>query len=271
MSYHQQELPYQQELPSTAQRTYFISYIPQKNPEHSPMRSLAELRDRLHLEIAAPLPKVLVVPSVIETFGGPPVQFYEDHLQGTAPTPTRYSAPQMACRWRFPQLVTDGWECSDTKISSALGKHVVLSASFWCAKVPMLFVSQPMFTSSSRPFEDKCLDQEIAWDFPAQYSGEMKIEEYINFWVYHRWVAFLGALRPSDLTREMLFVVMKALEQNLEEVRYLSGRGWGMSGANVGDWKELLDRLMRRVDIMASGVFSKQEVEVYTGEAASAG
>ncbi|PKK52648.1 hypothetical protein CI102_5215 [Trichoderma harzianum] len=253
MSYHQQELP------STAQRTYFISYIPQKNPEHSPMRSLAELRDRLHLEIAAPLPKVLVVP------------FYEDHLQGTAPTPTRYSAPQMACRWRFPQLVTDGWECSDTKISSALGKHVVLSASFWCAKVPMLFVSQPMFTSSSRPFEDKCLDQEIAWDFPAQYSGEMKIEEYINFWVYHRWVAFLGALRPSDLTREMLFVVMKALEQNLEEVRYLSGRGWGMSGANVGDWKELLDRLMRRVDIMASGVFSKQEVEVYTGEAASAG
>lgn len=60
MSYHQQELP------STAQRTYFISYIPQKNPEHSPMRSLAELRDRLHLEIAAPLPKVLVVPVLVD-------------------------------------------------------------------------------------------------------------------------------------------------------------------------------------------------------------
>ncbi|QYT04226.1 hypothetical protein H0G86_011150 [Trichoderma simmonsii] len=129
-----------------------------------------------------------------------------------------------------------------------------------------------MFTTrSSRPFEDKCLDQEIAYDFPAQYSGEMKIEEYINFWAYHRWVTFLGALRPGDMTREMFFVVMKALEQNLEEVRYLLGRGWAMSGANVGDWKELLDRLMRRVDIMASGVFSKQEVEVYTGEAASAG
>ncbi|KAL6813621.1 hypothetical protein V8C40DRAFT_270292 [Trichoderma camerunense] len=265
-------MPYsQQEPPSTAQRTYWISYIPQKNPEHSPMRSLAELRDRLHLEIAAPLPKVLVVPSVIETFGGPPVNFYEDHLSGTAPTPTRYSAPQMACRWRFPQLVTDGWECSDTKISSALGKHVVLSASFWCAKVPMLFVSQPMFTTrSSRPFEDKCLDQEIAWDFPPQYSGEMKIEEYINFKVYHRWVAFLGALRPSDLTREMLFEVTRALEQNLEEARYLLGRGWAMSGANVGDWKELLDRLMRRVDIMASGVFSKEEVEEYMGEAEAA-
>lgn len=58
---------YQQELPSPAQRTYFISYIPLGNQEHNPMRSLSELRDRLHLEIAAPLPKVLVVPVLLDT------------------------------------------------------------------------------------------------------------------------------------------------------------------------------------------------------------
>lgn len=73
------------------------------------------------------------------------------------------------------------------------------------------------------------------------------------------------------MTREMLFAATKALEQNLEEARYLVGRGWSMSGAGVVDWKELLDRLMRRVNIMASGVVSKgDELELYRGEAARA-
>ncbi|KAL7909973.1 hypothetical protein GGI35DRAFT_478852 [Trichoderma velutinum] len=256
---------YSQEQPSPAQRAYFLSYVPQANQQHRPMRNTAELRERLHLEMAAPLPKVL---EVIAGFGGPPTSFYQDHLQGTAPSPSRYNVP-MACRWRFPQLVTDGWECRDTKYTSALGKSVILSASFWCHKVPMLFISQPIFTSSNGPFDQKSLDQELGWEYPAQYNGEMKIEEYINFWVYHRWVAFLGALRPCDMTREMLFAATKALEQNLEEVRYLIGRGWSMNGARVRDWRELLDRLMHRANIMASGVVSKQEGE-FRGEAAPA-
>ncbi|KAL7955471.1 hypothetical protein V8C34DRAFT_291608 [Trichoderma compactum] len=176
----------------------------------------------------------------------------------------------MACRWTYPQVVTDGWECRETKYSSALGKSVMLTASYWCAKIPMLFILQPIWTSRDGPFDQKSLDQEIGWGFPAKYTGEMKIEEYINFWVYHRWVAFLGALRPGDMTRDMVFAVTKALERNLEESRYLLGRGWEMAGADVRDWKELIDRLMRRVDIMAAGDFAKPEVGGYLGEAARA-
>lgn len=177
----------------------------------------------------------------------------------------------MACRWIYPQLVTEGWECRNTKYSSALGKSVMLTVSYWCAKIPMLFVLHPNWTSWDRPFDQKNLDWEIGWESPAKYTGEMKFEEYINFWVYHRWVAFLGALRPCDMTREMVFAVTRALEQNLEEARYLFGRGWEMAGADVRDWKELIDRLMRRVNIMAAGDFLKLDVgEEYLGEAARA-
>ncbi|PNP60535.1 hypothetical protein THARTR1_00559 [Trichoderma harzianum] len=54
------------EPPTPASRAYFLSYITQGNQEHRPMRNTWELRERLQLEMEAPLPKVLVLPVMLD-------------------------------------------------------------------------------------------------------------------------------------------------------------------------------------------------------------
>lgn len=158
----------------------------------------------------------------------------------------------MACRWRFPQLVPDDCGCLGLKFSCSLGDIVLLSASLWFKTVPMLFITRPAFSNPMQPLIFASLEDDVVME---RFVGKIEIDSLLNLMIYERWSAFVTALGPSDMTREMLFEVTRALEWNCEQAQELVDlHKRHLYLADVQAWKDLLGKLKLRMDIMATGI-----------------
>ncbi|KAL7948246.1 hypothetical protein V8C42DRAFT_245899 [Trichoderma barbatum] len=179
----------------------------------------------------------------------------------------------MACRWKFPQRLRGGHGYGGKTYSVAGWKAVLLSVSLWAETTPMVFIERPC-TSPDAPeeeFHSPTFEADIVSVFAnnlCDAQDDAAPEKFINEMVYDRWTALVAEMRPGDMDREMLFDFLAAVEQNLEQARYLTTRRKPLRLADVQGWREILRRLQRRASVMATGGWPSDSG--WTGEAAPA-
>ncbi|EHK18730.1 uncharacterized protein TRIVIDRAFT_66767 [Trichoderma virens Gv29-8] len=220
--------------------------------------NMQALRAHLELESASPYPKTMVLPGWIDVptwqtlfnLGGPDWGFYNDHLRGHPCRAYQHRA-RVVGRWIFPQFVPRESQCTETKYSCAHGNVVLLSVSLWNMTMPILLVGRPDFTAPPPPFEHITMEDEIL-QIPAKRG--LTLEAYINLLVYHRWETFISALRPGDMTQDMVFAVARALENNYDQAGQLGFCTKGAYFADTGAWNDMISRLQRRWDVVGSEV-----------------
>lgn len=88
------------------------------------------------------------------------------------------------------------------------------------------------------------------WDV---LRGESQVEEILGELVYDHWVEFLAAMKPgskgSRRHDRMLWDMMTAMEQNLDDAKYQARQGRDLDTVNTSAWTDLTQRMQFRINM----------------------
>lgn len=246
-----------------AVRRGFVIEWPPEGCRQFRMSTAKDLDWQLQLVNASPVPRILVLPGHLDEatkavfskhHNCVTKEFLDAHAwSGSCIRPKGCDQDDgvTTCHWVFPQTVPDGYRHANAGYATSRGTAVLLSASLCIIRIPILIIERSSSTSDEtpEPLASLAFEDEIRYLLPQHRVG-MLIEDYVNQLAYERWADFVTALRPRDMTQDMLFAAMGAMEQNLDQVRYLFARGRRLNVAGEDAWADMLLRLQRRIRVM---------------------
>lgn len=173
------------------------------------------------------------------------------HLDPYRPRGRRSQDAPVACIWKFPQRFQYGSSC-DENVYAAISAHEgieVLNASLWLhGRMAMLFIERPQ--NILEKLNDLPLEDELRELIP-QADPAVSIEDFVSQLIYERWVDAVAQFHVSYVTGSFLWYVAEAVEQNLDQAKYLAFRKRSVEIATEEAWEGILRRLDRRVRIKA--------------------
>ncbi|OAQ71064.1 hypothetical protein VFPPC_03426 [Pochonia chlamydosporia 170] len=114
------------------------------------------------------------------------------------------------------------------------------------------------FPSSNQRTEMSSFEEDL-WETLISLTGtHTPIEEILADMIHDRWTACLSAMRleihNADQEQKSLWRAMAALEQNLDEAKYLSRKGSTLDAVCPSAWEHLIARLEMRIHLRQPAV-----------------
>lgn len=101
----------------------------------------------------------------------------------------------------------------------------------------------------------------------AVLAAAATVEGVVEELVYQRWIDYLAEMRfGAEYGEKMFWQTMAALEQNLDEARYLTRQGKTLDHVAPSMWEDLIQRLHLRIELCSSS----RTRRIYSAAAAAA-